>query len=92
MISAKLFCAGEKFSMRVVNWCRYVRLGPVAAVKRLTQLHEHGLANQICEYLDLSPNDVLMHWACAKVWGSHYWMLWQVSICIHVKCLRVHSL
>jgi hypothetical protein len=48
----------------------------VAAVKRLTQLHEHGLANQICEYLDLSPNDVLMHWACAKVWGSHFWMLW----------------
>lgn len=42
-------------------------MGVPTLIERLTNRHHHILAWKICEYLKLSGDRVLVHWACAKV-------------------------
>lgn len=42
-------------------------LGPRAVIERLLCRHAYYLAIKICQYLSLSPDFVLIHWACQKV-------------------------
>eukprot|EP00210_Caulerpa_lentillifera_P001840 g1769.t1 len=36
-------------------------------ISRLTNAHHHFLASKICESMELSQDDVLRHWACARI-------------------------
>lgn len=68
--------------IRVLNSIRYFRigipltieeynkLGDHALVERLTHRNLHLLALRVCEYLKLSPNSVLIHWASSKLESS----------------------
>lgn len=38
-------------------------------IERLTNRHHHFLAIKLCDYLKISGDRVLVHWACAKVKG-----------------------
>ena len=46
---------------------RYVDLTPDILVNRLIARRQYLLALRICDYLKLSKNRVLVHWACTKV-------------------------
>lgn len=45
----------------------YERLTPQVAVSRLVALRHHFFALKVCEYLNISTDRVLVHWACEKV-------------------------
>ena len=42
-------------------------LSPKVLVDRLVNRHHHVIAYEICKYLDLEKEKVLIHWACTKV-------------------------
>lgn len=47
--------------------CRYTHTSPTHLISRLTARSLHLLALRISTYLDLKPDVVLKHWACAKI-------------------------
>ncbi|CAN6453034.1 unnamed protein product [Victoria cruziana] len=49
---------------------QYKVLTPPVLVARLINAHRHLLALRISEYLGLSQEVVIMHWACAKITAS----------------------
>ncbi|OQS02820.1 vacuolar protein sorting-associated protein [Thraustotheca clavata] len=46
---------------------QFDRLTSDVVVSRLVAMRQHFLASKICEYLKISPDRVLVHWACEKV-------------------------
>jgi hypothetical protein len=46
---------------------QYETLTQEVLVDRLVNRFHHLLAFKVCEYLELKPENVLVHWACAKV-------------------------
>lgn len=46
---------------------RYETLSVEVLIDRLVNRFHHLLAFRVCEYLELKPENVLVHWACAKV-------------------------
>lgn len=40
-------------------------------ISRLTNAHHHFLASKICESMELSQDEVLRHWACARISADH---------------------
>lgn len=46
---------------------RYEMLTIEVLVDRLINRSQHLLALRVCEYMDLTPDKVLVHWACKKV-------------------------
>ncbi|OQR84802.1 vacuolar protein sorting-associated protein [Achlya hypogyna] len=46
---------------------QFDRLTSDVVVSRLVAMRQHFLAIKICEYLKISPDRVLVHWACEKV-------------------------
>ncbi|XP_057461359.1 protein VACUOLELESS1 [Actinidia eriantha] len=49
---------------------QYKLLTPSILVGRLINAHRHALAVRISEYLGMSQEVVIMHWACAKIAAS----------------------
>ncbi|EQC40441.1 hypothetical protein SDRG_02337 [Saprolegnia diclina VS20] len=49
---------------------QFDRLTSDVVVSRLVAMRQHYLAIKICEYLKISPDRVLVHWACEKVKAS----------------------
>jgi hypothetical protein len=49
---------------------RYNHLSPAHLISRLTSRNLHLLALHISSFLSLSPDDVLKHWASAKITKS----------------------
>ena len=49
---------------------QYDRLTPDVVIDRLLHRHQHRLALQLCSYLRLDRDRVLVHWACAKIEAS----------------------
>lgn len=43
------------------------RLTVGVLIDRLVQRYQHYLAFRICQYLQLKPENILVHWACSKV-------------------------
>jgi len=50
-----------------ISFQQYQRLGITGVVDRLTNHHHHLLAYRICEFMKISKDKVLVHWACLKV-------------------------
>eukprot|EP01122_Echinamoeba_exundans_P014185 TRINITY_DN6375_c0_g1_i2.p1 TRINITY_DN6375_c0_g1~~TRINITY_DN6375_c0_g1_i2.p1 ORF type:complete len:830 (+),score=168.25 TRINITY_DN6375_c0_g1_i2:36-2525(+) len=50
-----------------LTYPQFKLLGPELLVERLVGRHQHLLAFQVCEYLGLKTDKVLIHWACTKV-------------------------
>lgn len=50
-----------------ITYPEFKLLGPEFLVERLVGRHQHLLAFQVCEYLGLKTDKVLIHWACTKV-------------------------
>ena len=48
----------------------YNRLSPEVVISRLVGMRHHFFALKICEYLKISSDRVLVHWACEKVKSS----------------------
>jgi hypothetical protein len=46
---------------------RYNYASPSQAITRLTSRNMHLLALRVSEFLNLKPDPVLKHWACAKI-------------------------
>jgi len=53
-----------------LSYQQYKLLNTNVLIARLINLHHHYLAYKICNYLKIKPNQVLVHWACAKVKSS----------------------
>jgi hypothetical protein len=65
--------------LRVLNQIRHSSVGlPITfeqysqfhadfIIERLINRHNHLLATKICDYLNISSDSVLIHWACAKI-------------------------
>lgn len=45
-------------------------MGPNVLIDRLVYRLRHLLAFRICDYLDLKPEKVLVHWACSRVMST----------------------
>lgn len=50
-----------------ITFKQYEKLSVEVLIDRLVNRFHHLLAFRICEYLELKPENVLVHWACAKV-------------------------
>ncbi|ORX59517.1 hypothetical protein DM01DRAFT_1361698 [Hesseltinella vesiculosa] len=50
-----------------LTFAQYKRLTPECLVDRLVQRHQHLLALRIADYLNLPADNILIHWACAKI-------------------------
>ncbi|CAA6661340.1 unnamed protein product [Spirodela intermedia] len=49
---------------------QYKLLTPSVLIGRLVNAHQHLLALRISEHLNMNPEVVIMHWACAKIAAS----------------------
>ena len=56
----------------MLTYEQYERLTETVVVDRLINRHHHYLALKICEYISMSSDKVLIHWACAKVFIDSY--------------------
>ena len=68
ILPLELMCQSDFWHSPFVLYYRYKELTPGGIIKRLVQHHFFSLAFRVCEYLELSPNSVLVHWACEKVY------------------------
>jgi len=50
-----------------ISYKQYEMLTPKVLIDRLVNRYHHQLAFKLCKYLDLKSENVLVHWACAKV-------------------------
>ncbi|KAI9340769.1 Vps16, N-terminal region-domain-containing protein [Zopfochytrium polystomum] len=50
-----------------LTFTQYLRLTPEVLVNRLVNRNHHYIAIKICDYLKLSKERALVHWACSKI-------------------------
>ncbi|KAG8959165.1 hypothetical protein FRC03_008376 [Tulasnella sp. 419] len=50
-----------------ITYVQYVHRTPQHLIQRLTSRNMHLLALKMCSYLGIKPDDVLKHWAIAKI-------------------------
>ncbi|KAI8822509.1 Vps16, N-terminal region-domain-containing protein [Fimicolochytrium jonesii] len=66
--SIRVLNAVRNFEIGIpLTFVQYERITPSVLVDRLVMRHHHLLAFRICDYLTLSHDRVLIHWACTKI-------------------------
>jgi hypothetical protein len=50
-----------------LTYTQFMQLSPEVLIQRLIYAHHHFLALRICQYLRMTPDKVLVHWACTKI-------------------------